>query len=92
MSDVLDRFTTNEYRTLKQMYESTATLPDGERYVPLSQAELSRIIGVSKVTMNRYFKYFKGNGLVIDFRETKYQLTDKAIKIVENIENAEGEI
>ena len=91
MSDVLDRFTTNEYRTLKQMYESTVTLPDGERYVPVSQAELSRIIGISKVTMNRYFKYFKDNGLVTDFRESKYQLTGKAVRIVESIENAEGE-
>lgn len=31
----MDRFTTNEYKALKQMYDSTVTLPDGLSYVPV---------------------------------------------------------
>lgn len=43
------------YKVLKQIYDHQIILSDGIQYITISQAELSRIIGVSTITMNKYF-------------------------------------
>lgn len=88
MSDVIEKLTTNTYRTLKTMYDSQITLPDGTQYVPISQAELSRIIGVSTITMNSIFKYLKEKNLVSKYenKKGKYILTDNGLAIVHSME------
>ncbi len=85
MDDLMDKMTTNIYKALKAMYDCQIDLPNGEQYIPTSQAELSEIVGVSKITMNSYFKYFSEQGLVTSYnnKKGKYCLTDKAKSIVE---------
>lgn len=63
-------------------------LPDGTPYIPISQAELARIVGVSTITMNKYFKQFQEDGIIANYGDTKgkYQLTDTGIAIVKRIE------
>lgn len=94
MENIIDKITSNTYKILKQMHSCQVALPDGTQYVPLSQAELSRIIGVSTITMNRAFKELKEDGLVnpVEGVRGKYQLTDKAIVILQGIETLESKL
>lgn len=62
MDDLMDKMTTNIYKTLKAMYDCQIGLPNGEQYIPTSQVKLSEKVGVSKITINSYFKYFSSRG------------------------------
>lgn len=88
MESLLDKFTSSTYKVLKQIYDCQMKLPDGTSYIPISQAELARIIGVSTITMNKYFKQFQEDGIIKSYGETKgkYQLTDKGIDIVKSMD------
>lgn len=94
MESLLDRFTSSTYKVLKQIYDCQMKLPDGTSYIPISQAELSRIIGISTITMNKYFKQFQEDGIITSYGETKgkYQLTDTGITIIEKMEELEEEL
>lgn len=94
MESLLDKFTSSTYKVLKQIYDCQMMLPDGTAYIPISQAELARIIGVSKITMNKYFKQFQKDGIIQSYGETKgkYQLTDSGIAIIKRIEELNTEL
>lgn len=94
MSDLVSSVTNNTYKILKYMNSCEIILPDGTKCVPLSQVELSEFIGVSTITMNKLFKQMINEGLIISIegRRGKYQLTDKAMIILKNIENMEIEL
>ena len=94
MENILDLFTNTTYKTLKTLYDLQVTLADGTTYVPVSQAEIARIVNVSTITMNSIFKELKVNGLVYPYSERRgvYVLSKKAFKIIENMEKLdEGE-
>ena len=94
MESLLDKFTSSTYKVLKQIYDCQMKLPDGTSYIPISQAELSRIIGVSTITMNKYFRQFQEDGIITNYGETKgkYQLTDTGIAIIKRIEELNTEL
>lgn len=94
MESLLDKFTSSTYKVLKQIYDCQMKLPDGTSYIPISQAELARIIGVSTITMNKYFKQFQEDGIIKSYGETKgkYQLTDTGIAIIKRIEELNTEL
>lgn len=94
MESLLDKFTSSTYKVLKQIYDCQMKLPDGTSYIPISQAELARIIGVSTITMNKYFKQFQEDGIIKSYGETKgkYQLTDIGIAIIKRIEELNKEL
>lgn len=94
MESLLDKFTSSTYKVLKQIYDCQMKLPDGTSYIPISQAELARIIGVSTITMNKYFKQFQEDGIIKSYGETKgkYQLTDIGIAIIKRIEELNTEL
>ena len=97
MCEIMNLMTSNTYKVLKQMYSCQITLPDGTTYIPLSQAELSRSIGVSTITMNKIFKELDAKNLLhsVAGKRGKYQLTDTALLIIKNIaelENKLGEV
>ncbi len=89
--ELIKMLTTNEVKTLRQMYESQVTAPDGTEYVPLSQADLSRLVEVSKITMNTYFKAFEKYNLVQKYGNIrgKYLLTDRAVQVVKAMKSIE---
>ena len=90
MSEIMERMTSKEYKLLLQMYKVQVEMPDGRKYVPVSQRELSDILGLSPMTVNSYFKYFTESGLIEPFEEKKsrYTLTEKAIILLDNFEKA----
>ena len=94
MESLLDKFTSSTYKVLKQIYDCQMKLPDGTSYIPISQAELARIIGVSTITMNKYFKQFQEDVIIKSYGETKgkYQLTDTGIAIIKRIEELNTEL
>ncbi len=47
------------YKVLKYMYSCQIRLPDGTKYLPLSQAEMAPLIGVSTININKIFKHKK---------------------------------
>lgn len=94
MDTLIDKFTSSTYKIFKQIYDCQMQLPDGTLYIPISQAELARIVGVSTITMNKYFKQFQEDGVISVYGELKgkYQLTDKGIEIIKNIEKLGKEL
>lgn len=92
MESLLDKFTSSTYKVLKQIYDCQMKLPDGTSYIPISQAELARIIGVSTITMNKYFKQFQEDGIIKSYGETKGKYREKINKYIEswNIKNEDG--
>lgn len=94
MESLLDKFTNSTYKVLRQIYDCQMKLPDGTSYIPISQAELARIIGVSTITMNKYFKQFQEDGIITSYGETKgkYQLTDTGIAIIKRIEELDKDL
>ena len=94
MDTIISKMTSNTYKILKQMNNYQVYLPDGTCYVPLSQAELSKILGVSTITMNKLFKQMREDGLVnpLEGVRGKYQLTQRARIIIEKMEELENEL
>lgn len=94
MENLIDKMTSSTYKILKLMYDCQVTLPNGTVYVPVAQAELARILGVSTITMNKKFKQFQENDLVTLYenKRGKYRLTEKALIIIKNMEHMEDEL
>ena len=94
MESIIDRMTSNAYKILKYMYSCQIELPDGTKYVPLSQVEMASLIGVSTITINKLFKQLRNDNLLIPIegKRGKYQLTDKAIVIIRNVKDLEDKI
>jgi len=59
MDSIIDKMTSNAYKVLKYMYSCQIKLPDGTKYIPLSQAEMVPLIGVSTININKIFKHKK---------------------------------
>ncbi len=69
------------------MYSCQIKLPDGTKYIPLSQAGMAPLIGVSTITMNKIFKQLKDDNLLlpIEGKRGKYDLTEKAVIIIKEM-------
>ena len=87
MESIIDKMTSNAYKVLKYMHSCQIELPDGTKYIPLSQVEMAPLIGVSTITMNKLFKQLKDDNLLlpIEGKRGKYELTDKAIIIIRDM-------
>lgn len=94
MESIIDKMTNNTYKILKYMYSYQIELPDGTKYIPLSQAEMAPLIGVSTITINKLFKQLRDDNLLlpVEGRRGKYELTDKAIVIIKGMEKLEDKI
>ncbi len=94
MKSVIDKMTNNAYKVLKYMYSCQIELPDGTKYIPLSQAEMAPLIGVSIITINKLFRQLRDDNLLlpIEGKRGKYELTDKAIIIIKDIEELENKL
>lgn len=87
MKSIIDKMTNNAYKVLKYMYSCQIKLPDGTKYIPLSQAGMAPLIGVSTITMNKIFKQLKDDNLLlpIEGKRGKYDLTEKAVIIIKEM-------
>lgn len=94
MESIIDKMTSNAYKVLKYMHSCQIELPDGTKYIPLSQVEMAPLIGVSTITMNKLFKQLKDDNLLlpIEGKRGKYELTDKAIIIIRDMKKLENKL
>lgn len=94
MESIIDKMTSNAYKVLKCMYSCQIELPDGTKYIPLSQVEMAPLIGVSTITMNKLFKQLRDDNLLlpIEGKRGKYELTDKAIIIIRDMKKLENKL
>lgn len=94
MDSIIDKMTSNAYKILKYMYSCQIELPDGTKHVPLSQLEMTPLIGVSTIAINKLFKQLRDDNLLlpIEGKRGKYELTEKAIIIIKDMEKLEDKI
>lgn len=94
METIIDKMTNNTYKILKYMYSCQIELPDGTKYIPLSQVEMASLIGVSTITINKLFRQLRTHDLLlpVEGKRGKYELTDKAIIIMKDMEKLEDKI
>lgn len=94
MVSIIDKMTNNAYKVLKYMYSCQIELPDGTKYIPLSQVAIASLFGISTITMNKLFKQLRSDNLLLPFegKRGKYKLTDKAIIILKDMEKLEDKI
>lgn len=94
MDSIIDKMTSNAYKVLKYMYSCQIELPDGTKYIPLSQVEMAPLIGVSTITMSKLFKQLRDDNLLlpIEGKRGKYELTDKAIIIIRDMKKLENKL
>lgn len=76
------------------MYARQIESPTGEMYIPLSQVEIAQVFGMSTITANRLFKELKEEDLLypVGNKRAKYQLTERALIIIKNMEKLENKL
>lgn len=79
----LDFFTNDRFKLLQCLFERQIEV-GGKKYAPLSQEQISEIIGISKATVNSIIKELKKEKYIVQENKTrgKYILTDKAISVI----------
>lgn len=84
----IDFFTNDRFKVLFCMAERQIEVKN-KIFVPLSQQEISEVVGISKKTVNTIIKELKENGYIIQQSSTrgKYLLTEKAKKQIEKIKS-----
>ena len=82
-------FMNDSYKLLKLMYDNQITVLN-KSFVPLTQMELSSELGFSKMKTNALFVDLQSKEYIVKVARGKYALSDKAIYIVDNIENIEN--
>lgn len=75
------------YKLLETLYDNQVTIR-GETYCPLGQDELAEMLGITRSTINIHLNKLKELDLLekVD-KSKKHILTDRAIQIVEKLEN-----
>ena len=86
MNDNVLFLTNDYYKTLDVIYSNQITV-DNESFCPLSQAEIAKLVGLSRNTVGIYIKELKERELIayIEGTTKKYILTDKAKEIIKKI-------
>lgn len=87
--ELLKKFVTNRYRILKLMHDNQVRMVDGSIFIPMTQAEIAKQLGLSLITINSIFKEMQADKLLYQYgiKRGRYCLTKKAILIVEQIES-----
>ena len=87
-TEIIEKLTTNRYKVLKIMYDNQIAMTSGPIFTPLTQIEIAKFMGVSKITMNAIFKEMQKDGLIYPYNNSKgrYCLSKEAVTIIEHIE------
>jgi CRP-like cAMP-binding protein len=75
-------FLTNHYRVLEVMHQHTIPVA-GQKYCPLSQEEVAKELNLSRIFVNRVFTDLKEAGYISMIAKGKWQLSDKANKMID---------
>lgn len=82
----LDVLVNDCYKVLKILYDNQVTIQN-EKYCPLSQEEIAKELGVTRMTISNILKKLKENNLISIDDARKYTVKDNAIQIIEQINN-----
>ncbi|BDU90707.1 MAG: Rrf2 family transcriptional regulator [Clostridium perfringens] len=87
IKDSMDLFLTDYYRILKVLDENQVNVNNNEKFVPLTQMEVAKLIGVSKITMNFMFKELHRQKFIYSYKGKKgiYCLSEKSQIILKEI-------
>jgi predicted transcriptional regulator len=83
----IDFFMNDRYKVLFCLSERQIDV-NGKLFTPLSQEQISEIVGISKATVNTVIKDLKKEKYIVQQSKTrgKYILTDKAKLVLSKIE------
>lgn len=78
----------DNYIILKILYENQVTILN-KKQIPITQLDVAKALGFSKNKVYSIFKMLRRNGYIQSDKKGKYELTDKAVYIVENLNKIE---
>lgn len=83
----IDFFINERYKVLACLYERQIEV-NGKIYAPLSQEEISQVVGISKASVNNVLKELKKEKYIVQQSRTrgKYTLTEKAIQLINELQ------
>lgn len=84
----IDLFVTDYYKLLKLLNDNQTTVL-GKKVIPLTQAEISEVMKISKMKVNGMFVELQKKGYLVQETRGKYALTDEAVTIVKAIQQLE---
>lgn len=93
MLSIESRFLNNDYKVLEIINENQFK-DDNNTYCPLTQEEIAKRIGCSRITINSILKRLKKDGFITQNPNNKrYSTTQKSLELVKKIKkiNWEGE-
>lgn len=92
--ELIDKFTTDNYRILKILYDNKVKMTDGSVFTPLTQGEVANQMGISKITINVMFRDLQKYGLIYPYQSGRgrYCLTGKALIVIKQIEALENKL
>lgn len=87
MNEIIEKITTNYFKTLQILFDNQVTSSDGIMFVPMTQMEIAEKINVSKITINNIFKELKEDGLIEAYSSKRgmYIITEQGKHIIKTI-------
>ena len=82
---IIDKMTNNYYKILSFMYDNMIFI-NSEYMIPFTQNEISELIEINKVTINKLFKEYNEDELIYK-KNSKYYFTEKAMRILRKIKS-----
>lgn len=87
----MDIFLNDYYKLIKLLYDNQ-TVVLNKTIIPLTQVEISKALGMSKVKVNSMFGELQKEGYLKQKTRGKYRLTDSIEIIIKDIEALRKEI
>lgn len=87
MKDLLEKITTDYYKVLRVLF-NTQIIVNENKFSPITQSEIAEKLGLSTMTINTIMKKLKKDNLIYNLnnRRGRYCLSDKAVKLIQTIE------
>lgn len=86
-----DLFANDNFKLLKLLYDNQTIVLE-KKVIPLTQAEISSELGMSKAKINVMLGELQKRGYVAIQTRGRYVLLEKAICIIEDINNTEAKL
>ena len=62
---LIEKITTNYFKVLSMLYDNKIVV--NKKYmIPITQSEVSEMMGINKTTVNRIFKELKSDNLIVN--------------------------
>ena len=87
----IKKMTTDYFKVLEILYDNQVTIND-ETFSPITQVEISKMLGLSVITINALFKELKQDEMVLQDgkKARKYILSSEAqeaVQVLKTLEN-----